>query len=355
MKKLLSCVLVAFILLINIVPCYAANPTLSVGVSDYYVDKNETITVSIRLSADSGLASFSFGVNFNPDEFEYIPQSGATGGLFDGEETFTPSNSGKLTFSGTSTEGVTAGGTVLSFKLKSKLHGGTVSLNVSNAVDIEGNGVTVTKSSVKLNCGHGHTKWVVTQEPTCMIYGKEEIKCSCGYTDSRYIDPDKNNHSLSESKRVTEPTCTKTGLEVGKCSACGEAVAEKVIPALGHKYSDWEVTKEPTAETMGIRERVCNTCGDKEAQMVAPTGDIIDEPTSEDESTEPSTEQPTDPVTEPSTNNFFEIETEPTTEPNGMFGGNLIGSDIAFIVVIALAVLMVGIIIAYLVLLRKKN
>ena len=139
MKKLLSCVLVVFILLINVIPCYATNPNLSVGVGDYYVDKNETITVSIRLSADSGLASLSFTVNFNPDEFEYIPQSGATGGLFGSDEVFTPSNIGKLTFSGASTEGVTAGGTVLSFKLKSKLHGGTISLSVSNAADNEGN------------------------------------------------------------------------------------------------------------------------------------------------------------------------------------------------------------------------
>ncbi len=352
MKKLLSCVLVVFILLINVVPCYAANPTLSVGVSDYYVDKYETITVNIKLSADSGLGSFSFTVNFNPDEFEYVPESGKTGGLFSVEETFTPSNSGKLTFSGTSAEGVTAGGTVLSFKLKSKLHGGIISLGVSNAVDIEGNGVTVTKSSVRLNCGHGHTNWVVTQEPTCMIYGKEELNCSCGYKETREIEPN-DNHSFEEAKVTQEPTCTKTGIKVGKCTACGLSGAQSVIPALGHDYSDWEVTKEPTAETMGIRERVCKTCGDKEAQMVAPTGD--DEPTSEDESTEPSTEQPKDPVTEPSTNNFYEIETEPTTEPDNIFGDKLIGSDIAFITIIVLAVIMVGVIIAYLILLRKKK
>lgn len=353
MKKLLSCVLVVFILLINVIPCYATNPNLSVGVGDYYVDKNETITVSIRLSADSGLASLSFTVNFNPDEFEYIPQSGATGGLFGSDEVFTPSNTGKLTFSGASTEGVTAGGTVLSFKLKSKLHGGTISLSVSNAADNEGNSVTVTKSSVKLNCGHGHTKWVVTQAPTCMVYGKEELNCSCGYKASREIEPN-DNHSFEEAKVTQEPTCTKTGIKVGKCTACGLAGAQTVLPALGHEYSDWTVTKEPTAETMGIRERTCKTCGDKEAQMVAPTGEPIEEPT-DDETTEPSTEMMTDPTTEPSTNGYFEIETEPSTEQNDGLGGNVIGSDIAFIVVIALAVLMVGVVIAYLVLLRKKK
>ena len=356
MKKLLSCVLVVFILLINVIPCYATNPALSVSVGNLYVTQNEPVTVSVKLSADSGLSKLSFTVNYNPDEFEYIPQSGATGGLFDGEETFIPSNTGKLTFSGTSAEGITAGGTVLSFKIKLKkgASGGVVSLSVSESTGAEGERITVTKSSVKLNCGHGDAKWVVTQEPTCMIYGKEELNCSCGYKASREIEPN-DNHSFDEAKVTQEPTCTKTGIKVGKCTACGLAGAQSVIPALGHEYSDWKVTKEPTAETMGIRERVCKTCGDKEAQMVAPTGEIVDEPTSEDESTEPLTEIPDDPTTEPNTNGYFEIETEPSTEQNDVLVGNVIGSDIAFVAIIALVVLMVGVIIAYIVLLRKKK
>ena len=353
MKKLLSCVLVVFIFLINVIPCYAANPTLSVNVTALSVAKNETFTVSIQLSPDSGLTSLSFTVNYNPEEFEYIPQSGAVGGLFDGEETFIPSNTGKLVFSGLSAEGITAGGTVLSFKLKSKLHGGAISIGEYKASDVDGNIVKPTRSSVNLNCSHGHTKWVVTQEPTCMIYGKEEFNCSCGYKNSREIEPN-DNHSFEEAKVTQEPTCTKTGIKVGKCTACGLAGAQTVLPALGHDYSDWTVTKEPTAETMGIRERTCKTCGDKEAQMVAPTGEPIEEPT-DDESTEPSTEMMTDPTTEPSTNGYFEIETEPSTEQNDGLGGNVIGSDIAFIAVIALAVLMLGVVIAYLVLLRKKK
>ena len=105
---------------------------------------------------------------------------------------------------------------------------------------------------------------------------------------------------------------------------------------------------------MGIRERVCKTCNDKEAQMVAPTGEPVED-TTNDESTEPSTELMTDPTTEPSTDGYFEIETEPSTEKKDALGGITIGSDIAFIVVVALAVLMLGVIIAYLVLLRKKK
>lgn len=353
MKKLLSCVLVVFILLINVIPSYAANSTLSIGVDDLYVDKNETFNVSIRISADSGISSLSFTVSYNPDEFEYIPQSGTVGGLFDGEETFVPSNTGKLVFSGLSTEGISAGGTVLSFKLKSKLHGGAISIGDYKASDIDGNKVSLTRSSVKLNCGHGHAKWVVTQEATCMIYGREELNCSCGYKATREIQPN-DNHTFTESKVIQEPTCTKTGIEVGTCTACGLEGARSVIPALGHKYSDWKVTKEPTADSMGIRERVCKTCNDKEAQMIAPTGEPVEDATN-DESTEPSTELMTDPTTEPSTDGYFEIETEPSTEKKDALGGITIGSDIAFIAVVALAVLMLGVIIAYLVLLRKKK
>ena len=357
MKKLLSCVLVVFILLINVVPCCAANPTLSVGVSDYYVDPGKVITVTVNLSSGSGLGTLEFSVNFNTEEFEYVAGSAKTSGLFDMEEFNSTYGAGTLGFVGIATESVTAGGSVVSFQLKALKNGGVISLTVNDATDAEENFVSVTKSSVKVNCAHGKMKWTVTQKPTCMVYGKEEGVCSCGHKETREIEP--TAHTYDKSTVKTAPTCTKTGIEVGTCTTCGQAGAQSVIPALGHSYSDWEVTKEPTAETMGIRERVCKTCGDKEAQMVAPTGEIVDEPTSEDESTEPSTEQPADPVTEPSTNNFFEIETEPTTEDKGLlgelFGDNVKGSNVALVAVTGLTILIVGFLIAYLVLLRKKK
>ena len=55
----------------------------------------------------------------------------------------------------------------------------------------------------------------------------------------------------------------------------------------------------------------------------------------------------------------FEIETEPTTENNGLigklFGDNVKGSNVALVAITGLTVLIVGFLIAYLVLLRKKK
>lgn len=354
MKRLLSCALVVFILLINVIPCSAANASLSVGVADYSVTQGEPFTVSIKLSGDSGLSKLSFSVNYSPECFEYVAGSGKTGGIFSAGETFTPSNTGTLSFSGSSAEAVVSGGTILSFtlKLKPQASGGVISISVSESADIDGNYVAVTKSSVKINCDHGNAQWVVTQEPTCVIHGKKEIKCSCGYSEEQFIDPN-DNHTFEESKVVTEPTCTKTGLQVGTCTACGESGAKTVIPALGHQYSDWTIVKEPTADTMGIRERVCKTCGDKESQMVAPMGS--DEPVSEEISTDITTQQAPVQTTEPQTDDYFEIETEPSTEKQSIFGDNVSGSNIALVAVVGLTILIVGFLVAYLLLLRKKK
>lgn len=359
MKKLLSCVLVLFILFINAVPCFAANPTLSVGVSDYYVDPGKTITVNVNLSGSSGLGTLEFSVNFNPSEFEYVAGSGKTSGLFDMEEFNSTYGAGTLAFVGVATESVTAGGSVVSFKLKALKNGGVISLTVNDATDAEENPVTVTKSSVKLNCAHGLMKWTVTQEPTCMLYGKEEGVCSCGYTEKREIKPN-DNHTFTDSTVITEPTCTKTGVKIGACSVCKQEGAKSVIPALGHDFSDWTVTKEPTDTTLGIKERTCKACKEKETQMISPTGDVQDEPTSDEMPTdEPVIDEPTAPTTEPDYNNYYEIETEPTTENNGLlgklFGDNIKGSNVALVAVTGLTVLIVGFLIAYLVLLRKKK
>ena len=359
MKKLLSCVLVVFILFINAVPCFAANSNLSVGVSNYYVNRGDTITVNINLSSDSGLVTLGFTVNFNPDEFSYVAGTAKSSGVFGENETVTPSNSGQISFRGVATEGVAAGGTVLSFQLQSVENGGIISLSVTESVDMEGNPVAVTKSSVKLNCGHKLMKWTVTQEPTCMIYGKEEGVCSCGHTEKREIEPN-DNHTFTESNVITEPTCTKTGVKIGSCSVCKQEGAKSVIPALGHDYSDWKVTKEPTDTTMGIKERTCKTCKDKETQMISPTGNIQDEPTNDEMPTdEPVVDQPTVPTTEPDYNGYYEIETEPTTENNDilgkLFGDDVKGSNVVLVAVTGLTVLIVGFLIAYLVLLRKKK
>ena len=362
MKKLLSCVLVIFILLINVVPCFAANPTLSVGVSDYYVDPDKVITVSVNLSGDSNLGTLEFSVNFNPDEFEYVATSGKTLGVFGENETFTPSNSGYVSFRGTTVEPVTQGGSVLTFKLKPLANGGVISLSAS-ATDTEGNPVAVTKSSVKLNCAHSNMmKKETIQEPTCMLYGKDLYVCTaknCTHTEKREIEPN-DNHTFTESNVITEPTCTKTGVKIGSCSVCKQEGAKSVIPALGHEYSDWKVTKEPTDTTMGIKERTCKTCKDKETQMISPTGSIVDEPTSDEMPTdEPVVDQPDVPTTEPDYNGYYEIETEPTTENNGLigklFGDDVKGSNVVLVAVTGLTVLIVGFLIAYLVILRKKK
>lgn len=355
LKKLFSCIFAIIILSISVLPCFAASPALSLGVSSYQVNAGDIITVTVNLSADSGLGTLDFNVKFNPEEFEYVAGSGVTNSIFEMEEFYSAAAPGTLKFVGVSTGVVTKGGALVSMKFKSIKTGGTISLVVNDATDENDAFVSVRKSSVTLSCAHAKMKWTEETKASCVSKGMEVGECPCGYTTTR--ETAKTTHTYTSSTIEKEATCTQTGIEVGTCTVCGESGAKSVIPAKGHDYTDWTVTKEPTADSMGVKERFCRTCSDKQTQMISQLneGEEPEESTSDEESsTEPTTLY--EPFTQNQwpTDSYFEIETETTTQANGIFG-NAIGSDKAVIVVIILAVLVFAVLIAYMVLIIRQK
>ncbi len=344
-------------------PVSAANPTISVGTSSYKVSPGDVVTVSVSLSSGSNLGTLNFNLNYNTSEFEYVSGSASATALFD-MAVVNDSVAGTVKYVGAATGSVTAGGTLMSMKFKALKTDGTISLSVTEATDNNDNNVTVSKTSVKFTCAHKDMKWTVEKKATCETAGTEKGTCSiCGHTATREI-PTNGEHKFGNPVVVNKPTCTTEGVERGTCSVCGKTTENK-IKKTGHNYTDWVVTKQPTLITKGEKERTCLTCGDKQTQVIATTE--VETPTNP--STDPSTESQTSffPTEEPSTEeeliiptqptqNYYEIETEPQTEPSGgLFGAVLEGGDGAVLLLIVLAILVVIVIAVYILLIVQRR
>ncbi len=356
-KKLLCCLFAIIILAINVIPCFAAAPSVSLSASDYTVKAGDTVSITVSLSGNSELTALTFDVTYNRDEFEYIAGSAATGGIFENE--FVNTAAGSIRYDGESNGTASKGGTALSLKLRAKSNsgkvGGRISATVNTATDVNGVIINIPRANITLSCDHSIMKWEQKFAATCTETGVEIGTCTCGYSTTRETEMTAHTYTSSTIKKPA--TCTETGIEVGTCTVCGAKGVESKIPATGHSYTEWVVKQEATADTVGIKERTCLNCGDVKTQTI-PTlieGISPEEITDEEESpTETTTEFEPIFTPEPSTNNYFEIETETTTTPNGIFS-NAVGSDIAIIVVIALAVLVVIVLIMYIVLIIRQK
>ncbi len=358
MKKLLACLFAIIILLLNIIPCFAASPTLSLAASDYTVKAGDTVSVTVSLSGVSDVSAILLTVSYNPDEFELLSGTEKAGGLFATE--FIKPASGSITYDADASGASSNGGTALSMKFRVKSNagkvGGKIYAVINTSTDV--NDVTTTKyprSSITLSCDHSKMKWEKNFDATCTETGLEIGTCTCGYSATREIE--KTAHTYTSSTIKKAATCTETGIEVGTCTVCGAKGVESKIPATGHKYTEWTVKQEATAETVGIKERTCQNCGEVDTQTIPTLIEGIDpeditQP--EESSTEPTTEFEPIFTPEPTTEDDYEYETEPTTAPNGIFTG-AVGSDIALIVVIALALLLVIVLVMYIALIIRQK
>ncbi len=358
MKKLFACLFAIIILVINVIPCFAATPTLSVSASDYTVAAGDTIKVTVSLSANSELNALTFNVNYNTDEFEYVAGSMSSGGIFE-DEYVDFLTVGTVRYDGVSYNGTSSGGTAISMSFRVKNNegklGGKISVSTVTATGADDSSVRVSGSSIIVSCDHSRMVWEPKTAATCTKAGTETGTCTCGHTATR--ETEKKAHTYTSSTVKKPASCTETGIEVGTCTVCGASGAESKIPAKGHDYSEWVVKQPATADTMGIKERFCRNCGETKTQMIPALieGITPEESTEEEESsTETTTEFEPIYTPEPSTDDYFEIETETTTVPNGIFN-NAVGSDIAIIAVIVLAVLVVLVLALYIVLIIRQK
>lgn len=265
MKRVFSFLLVVSILCTLAVPCFAATPSVSVKAPNAVA--GETITVSVNLSANSGLGALEFELQYG-SEFTYVNGTAKCTELFEnttGEVPgicFVSSGTGKLKFSGANPEKVNAGGTLFTAQFKVNKVGGTISIKILDAINGDNQKVTVSTSGATVKCSHANAKWVVTKKATCTEKGSESRECSCG---------DK---------------------------------ATREIALVNHSFGDWVITKKATETEKGAKERICKVCAKKELidiAKIAPTQTVTDI------ETETQTQVPT--VTQ------SETQTETTTIP----------------------------------------
>ena len=223
MKRVFSFLLIIAILCTITVPGFAANPSVSVKAPNAVV--GETITVTVNLSANSGLAGLRLIVNFNSSEFQLISGSAKESTLFFSDKPV--EEMARIKYTGVSNHVVNSSGTIMTFKLKVLKTGGKISVNIIEALDGENNKVSVGTTSATVKCSHANAKWVVTKNANCTEKGSEIRECTCG---------DKSTREIALVK---------------------------------HAFSDWTITKEATETEKGAKERICKVCAKKETANIA--------------------------------------------------------------------------------------
>ena len=100
------------------------------------------------------------------------------------------------------------------------------------------------------DCGHIITK--TTKEPTCSTSGSISRTCTCGYSQSTYLDKLPHNYNVE----VIAPTCTSQGYTLNTCKDCSSTTKTNYVSSLGHSYGEvsyvWSADNQSLTAT-----RVC--------------------------------------------------------------------------------------------------
>lgn len=224
MRKLLCITISVIIICLTAVPCFGASPALSVSADKTCANAGDTVTVSVNLSANSGLCGVKFKIKYDTSYFSYVSGSLSDGGIFMGAPK--DNTDGNIEYAGVSVNPVTSGGKIVSIKLKVKKPDGTISVVVTDAIDSANAKVSVSANGLKITCAHGNANWVVTKKPSCTLKGVETRTCSCGN------------------------------------------VSNRDIAATGHKFGEWKIVKYATETQKGTKERQCSLCGAKEISEI---------------------------------------------------------------------------------------
>lgn len=263
MKKVLSILFSIIILCMNIIPSFAAGYAVSVK-APYAATVGETISVSILLSANSGLGGIDLTVKFNTSEYQLVSGSVKSGSLLVGD---TNVGSGFVRYAGVSAETVKSNGTLLTFKFKVLKVGGKISVSVNDAID--GNDKDITSlflvNGATIKCSHADMKWTITKKATCTEKGEKKGTCACDYTKTETIP--KSEHSYGKWTVEKNATETEKGLKWVKCTVCGDK-KEQVIPIIA------TTTTETTTETTTFVENTTESTTNEPTTV--PTPQIVE-------------------------------------------------------------------------------
>ena len=263
MKKIASvllAVLVAFSMFSFAVS--AANPSLTASASKTAdIKAGDEVTVTVKLSKDSGLGTLIAELNYDGAAFEVV--SAEAGKLF-GNDFVNSGLTNKVKFVAASTNVVNAEGTLFTVKFKAlKAADSTMTLKIAEATDDDYNNVTVTTNTLSFK---GYVE-APSEKPSETPSEKpsetpsEKPSETPSEKPSEPEDPCKDGHDYSKPLVVKAPTCKDAGVSQKTCKRCGDKV-EEAIPATGKcEPGAWKVVKPATTTAQGEKVQECKYCG----------------------------------------------------------------------------------------------
>lgn len=221
MKKIIIWAASLLLLAAMVLPVAAASD-VSLKPSKSSVNRGDTVTVAVSISAMDECKKGGVELSFNNQVFELVSGKWLLSNAFMTDFNVNTKD-GVFAF----TSPVTVSGIVFQFDLKVKENAPLGSSNVS--VNLTLNEDQIQKSvSIAVACKHSYDN---SCDTTCN---------ACGATRSI-------THSWDSGKVTKAATCTEEGTKTYTCTVCGEKKTEK-IGAAGHKYSN-------------ACDASCNTCG----------------------------------------------------------------------------------------------
>ena len=264
MKKFISILLVAILIVTSVATVAMAAGTATVAGSTKTAKAGDEVTLSFNVSGE--FANYQLVLSTS-SPLEIVKISGATANV----------SNGKVAWA--SDENVTSHSFNVTVKVSEDAVPGTypVSVTVDKIRDRDGNLVEASASAgyvviEKPACEH-NWELIDSKASTCIEAGFETYKCSkCGETYTKKLE-------LADHTIGTEWVYDNVNYKKGHWHVCKVCGAE-----FDHgEHGDWlyDILKEATKEEDGLKKITCGVCGwyyteiiDKDKDPVPPTGDI---------------------------------------------------------------------------------
>ena len=276
MKRVIS--LMLSVIMILSMSCIAvhADGTGTITVEKVTAKPGETVTFSISVSDNPGIAALQLEVGYG-DYLTVNEVEEADDKIFTGDLQLPPNydSSFKLTWDNLANSEKNGALVNITATVAENAPAGYINVNVIKVtavtidekrldLDVENGGITV-ESDKPVECEHEWGEGVVTKEPTCTEDGVRTYTCSkCDETKTEVIPA---GHDYAKSG-TTDPTCTKQGYTTYTCTRCGDTYNSDYVDALGHSCEEKVI--EPTCTEAGEKSKVCTRCGETIDKEVIP-------------------------------------------------------------------------------------
>ena len=265
MKKILSILLVAILIVTSLATVAFAAGSASVYGNSKTVSAGDKVTISFSLSEPATFAVYEMQISYDSTvlTLDSIDKGAASDGYFDSNVA-----NGKVAFA--SSEDITVSGTLFSatFTVSENAQPGTYPVNLSIGYIADENleylTVSAAGGTVIIECSHVWDNGVQTKAPDCTEEGEIVYTCTkCGETKTEVVPALGHDWTTEWSTDETHHwhTCTRCG---ENCEHFGEHEFETIID------------EYPTDEKDGKKHDECKICGYRLPDVVIPADPGVD-------------------------------------------------------------------------------